>query len=224
MNDMPSRVAECLNEKNPYMDRQRVLYSKIPKKRPRQRLVKRPATSSERDIGDRHKEQQRKELKQRHPNASLKWNGHSWKVRAKEHQDRKQQIEETYRLVELMACSGKEEPQLFKLYPKDEQGIFLNEISLRTGAIGMYLAKVKQYANAVDKGVMQIKSLSSRLENAPDEKSRIKIESELWKADAGVKSALRKMSIYGTLVSASGGLGADRTYKLLKKMEKKKRR
>jgi len=200
MNDMPSRVAEYLNEKNPYMDHNRVLHSKRPKKRPRLKLIRQPATSSERDIEDRHKEQQRKEIKQRHPNASLKWNGHSWKVRAKAHQVRKHQIEETYGLVALY------------------------EISFRTGAIAMYLAKVKQYANAVDKGVMTINSLSSRLENAPDEKARIKIESELWKADAGVKSALRKMSIYGVLVSASGGLGADRTYKLLKKMEKKKRR
>ena len=87
MNDMPTRVAECLNERNPFMDRNRVLHSKRPKKRPRQRLVKRPATSSERDVDDRYKEQQRKEIKQRHPNASLKWNGHRWEVR-------KQKIEE----------------------------------------------------------------------------------------------------------------------------------
>ena len=221
---MPSRVAECLNEKNPYMDHNRVLHSKRLKKHPRPKLMRQPATSSERDVGDRHKEQQRREIKRTHPNASLKWNGHRWNVRAKEYQVRKHQIEETYGLVALMASSGKEEATLFKLYPKVREGIFLNEISFRTGAIAVYLSKVKQYANAVDKGVMTINSLSSRLENAPDEKARIKIESELWKADAGVKSALRKMSIYGALVSASGGLGADRTYKLLKKMEKKKRR
>ena len=192
MDDMPTRVAECLNEKNPYMNKQRVLYSRIPKKKPRQRFPKRPTTSSERNVLDRYKEQQRREVKQKHPNASLKWNGHRWEVR-------KQKIEEKYGLVALY------------------------ELSLRTGAIAVYLAKVKQYASAVDKGVMKLKSLSASLKNVPDEKERNRIQSEIVRVDADVLSSLRKMQIYSAFVSASGGLGADRTYKLIKKMEKKRR-
>ena len=84
--------------------------------------------------------------------------------------------------------------------------------------------KVKQYASQVDKGVMKLKSLSSNLQNVSDEKERIRITSEIVRTDADVLSSLRKMEMYSSLVSASGGLGVDRTYKLLKNMEKQKRR
>ena len=84
--------------------------------------------------------------------------------------------------------------------------------------------KVKQYASQVDKGVMKLKSLSSNLQNLSDEKERNRITSEIVRTDADVLSSLRKMEMYSSLVSASGGLGVDRTYNLLKKMEKQKRR
>jgi len=107
---------------------------------------------------------------------------------------------------------------------KESSSKLLQEISLRTGAIAIYLAKVKQYANAVDGGVNKLKSLSSKLQHASDEKTRNRIQGEIVRVDAGVSSSLRKMVMYGSLVSASGGLGADRSYELLKKMEKRKRR
>ena len=137
MDDMVTRVVEVLSEKNPFMSPSRVLHSRVPKKRPRQRFVPRPAkTTGEREVHDRSKEQQRKEIKQRHPNTPLKWTGHRWELKAKEHEDRKEEIEERYGLGPLY------------------------EISLRTVAIGGYLAKVKQYANKVDSFVARMKSLA----------------------------------------------------------------
>ena len=100
----------------------------------------------------------------------------------------------------------------------------IDEISLRTGAIGGFPMKVKQYVSQVDKGVMKLKSLSSNLQNLSDEKERNRITSEIVRTDADVLSSLRKMEMYSSLVSTSGGLGIDRTYKLLKNMEKQKRR
>jgi len=200
MDDMVARVFEVLCEKNPFMSPSRVLHSRVPKKRPRQRFPKRPTSSSERDVEDRYKEQQRKVAKERHPNTPLKWNGNRWVVKAKEHEDHKQRIEERYGLVPLY------------------------EISLRTVAIGGYLAKVKQYANKVDSFISRMKSLSSDLSRADTPEKKTKIESELWKTDAEILWNMRKMNIYSALVSASGGLGAPKeTVKLLKKIRGKKR-
>ena len=113
---------------------------------------------------------------------------------------RKEEIEERYGLVPLY------------------------EISLRTMAIGGYLAKVKQYANKVDSFVARMKSLASELSRADTPEKKARIESELWKTDADVLSNMRKMNICSALVSASGGLGVPReTVKLLKKIRGKKR-
>ena len=201
MDDMVTRVVEVLSEKNPFMSPSRVLHSRVPKKRPRQRFVPRPAkTTGEREVHDRSKEQQRKEIKQRHPNTPLKWTGHRWELKAKEHEDRKEEIEERYGLVPLY------------------------EISLRTVAIGGYLAKVKQYSTKVDSYVARMKSLASDLSRADTPEKKSRIESELWKTDADVLWNMRKMNIYSALVSASGGLGAPKeTVKLLKKIRGKKR-
>ena len=163
MESMVQQVVQALDERSPFYDRQRVLKSRIPKKRPVRKI--------------------RKTVPVNPPDRTS---------------DHKQKI--TEKLVSL------------------------EEISLRTGAIAIYLTKVKQYANTVDRGVTKLKSLSSKLQNASDEKERNRIHSEIVRTDADVLSSLRKMEMYSSLVSASGGLGADRTYKLLKKMEKQKRR
>ena len=83
--------------------------------------------------------------------------------------------------------------------------------------------KVKQYGSEVDKGVNKLKSLSSALNTVSDDKDRDKIQSEIIKIDGDVFLSLRKMIMYVGLVSGSGGVGGDRTYKLLKKMEKRKK-
>ena len=101
----------------------------------------------------------------------------------------------------------------------------ITEITLRTGAIAIYLAKVKQYANKVDSGVMKLKTLSNSLKSVATDEERNKLEGEIVRVDADVLMALRKMQMYSALVSASGGLGAPKeTTKLIKKMEKRKRR
>ena len=198
MNLLVEQVVEVLNEGNPYMNHNRVLRKHLRQPQPpRKRVVPRsPSTTGEREVSTKSKEKQRKEVKDGLPNTSLKWDGHRWKIRTRQ----KEQIEKSYSLGSIQ------------------------EISLRTGAIAVYLAKVKQYANAVDRGVNKLKSLSSKLQNASDEKERNRIQGEIVRTDAEVLSSLRKMQMYGSLVSASGGLGADRTYKLLKSMEKQKRK
>jgi len=147
-------------------------------------------TTGERGDYEKEKEKQRKEMKRLHPNSSLKWSKNRWVIR-------KQQKEE---IMETLSS--------------------LQEISLRTGFIGGFLLKVKQYGNKVDQDVSKLKSLSSSLNTTKDDKERIKIQSEIVKTDSEVSHSLKKMIMYVGLVSGSGGLGGDRTYKLLKKLEK----
>ena len=197
MDTMVERVVQVLNQSSVYLLPGRVLRSRVPKKRQPLRKIRKTfphTTTGEKELLDKSKETQRKEVKNRHPNTPLKWDGHRWMT----YQKRKEQLEQ-------------------QLQPIDE-------ISLRTGLIGGFLMKVKQYASQVDKGVNKLKSLSSNLQNVSDEKERIRIQGEIVRVDADVLSSLRRMEMYSSLVSASGGLGVDRTYKLLKKMEKQKRR
>ena len=199
MSSMVGQVVQVLDEGSPYLFPDRVLKSRVKKLQPRRRPIRPSKTTGERDEFDRHKEQQRKLKKTVHPTTSLKWDAATkrWKVRLAD----KEEIESKYQLNAL------------------------HEISLRTGAIAVYLAKVKQYAKQVDQGVSKMRSLASDLTSAKAPEMERKIQAELWNTDALVLQALRKMDMYSALVSASGGLGADRTYKLLKKkMEKKKRK
>ena len=147
-----------------------------------------------RSVDDRNKEQLRRIIKISHPNTPLKWDGQRWKIRQKEKE----------KIMEIVYS--------------------IQEISLRTGFSGGFLLKVKQYGSEVDKGVNKLKSLSSSLNTVSDDKERDKIHSEIVKTDGDVFQSLRKMIMYVGLVSGSGGLGGDRTYKLLKKMEKQIKR
>jgi len=197
MDTMVERVVQVLDEGSVYLLPGRVLRSRVPKKRQPLRKIRKTlphTTTGEKELLDKSKETQRKEVKNRHPNTPLKWDGHRWTT----YQKRKEQLEQ-------------------QLQPIDE-------ISLRTGLIGGFLMKVKQYGSEVDKGVNKLKSLSSSLNTVTDDKDRDKIQSEIVKTDSEVFQSLRKMIMYVGLVSGSGGVGGDRTYKLLKKMEKQKRR
>ena len=197
MKTMVERVVEILDEGSFYLLPGRVLRSRVPKKRQPLRKIRKTlphTTTGETELLDKSKERQRKDLKDRHPNTSLKWDGHRWTT----YQKRKEQLEQQLQSID--------------------------EISLRTGLIGGFLMKVKQYGSEVDKGVNKLKSLSSSLNTVTDDKDRDKIQSEIVKTDSEVFQSLRKMIMYVGLVSGSGGVGGDRTYKLLKKMEKQKRR
>ena len=197
METMVERVVQVLDEGSFYLLPGRILRSRVPKKRQPLRKIRKTlphTTTGEKELLDKSKERQRKDLKDRHPNTSLKWDGHRWTT----YQKQKEEIED-------------------QVQPIDE-------ISLRTGLIGGFLMKVKQYGSEVDKGVNKLKSLSSSLNTVSDDKDRDKIQSEIVKTDSEVFQSLRKMIMYVGLVSGSGGVGGDRTYKLLKKMEKQKRR
>ena len=98
----------------------------------------------------------------------------------------------------------------------------LNELSIRTGAIAVYVMKVKQYANKVTSNVSKLKTLASRLDSSTLQ-DRNKIDSEIVRLSAENDENKRKMILYSTLVSAAGGLGNDRTYKLLKKQTTKRK-
>jgi len=197
METMVERVVQVLDEGSFYLLPGRILRSRVPKKRQPLRKIRKTlphTTTGETELLDKSKERQRKEVKDRHPNTPLKWDGHRWTT----YQNKKEELEQQIKSIQ--------------------------EISLRSGLIGGFLMKVKQYASQVDKGVMKLKSLSSNLQNVSDEKERNRIQGEIVRTEADVLSPLRKMEMYSSLVSASGGLGVDRTYKLLKNMEKQKRR
>ncbi len=100
----------------------------------------------------------------------------------------------------------------------------LNELSMRTGAIAVYVMKVKQYANKVTSNVSKLKTLASRLDSSTNLQDRNKIDSEVIRLSADNDENKRKMIMYSTLVSAAGGFGNDRTYKLLKKQTTKRKR
>ena len=139
-------------------------------------------------------------------------------------------VDQVVEAINKSASSGKEDSLQITRLPESNQSEdysskLLQEITLRTGAIAIYLAKVKQYANKVDSGVMKLKTLSNSLKSIATDEERNKLEGEIVRVDADVLMALRKMQMYSALVSASGGLGAPKeTAKLIKQMEKRKRR
>ena len=187
------------HEDSIYHHPKRVLKSRVPKLTPRRKPIRTqgPAKSTgEYDTWSRSKEGLRKQIKDRHPTAKLKWSGNRWKVRQQE----KEEVEKKYNLHHLF------------------------EISWRTIGIAGGLAKVKQYSNRVDSGIQKLKSLSSSLQRAKDDEERWKILGDIQSVDGDVGSALKSMITFSSLVSATGGLGADRAYKLLKKLQKKKHR
>ena len=154
------------------------------------------------DDRDSEKERQRKELKTRHPNIPLRWTGRRWVL-------------------------GRKKPSWKEIDSKrkkiSEEIEHLEELSLRTGSIAVFLAKVKQYGNKVDQSVSRLRSLSNELKQSKDESDRNRIHGEIVKVESDVFLGLRKMSIYTSLISGVSGLGNDRSYKLLKKLEKKRR-
>jgi len=186
------------DEDSVYNHPNRILKSRVPKRTPRRKPIRTQGpsnTTGEYDTWSKTKEHLREQVKHSHPTDSLKWAKNRWVVR----QEQKEEIIEKYQLHQL------------------------NEISWRTIGIGATLAKVKQYANKVDSGIQKLKSLSSSLQRAKDDDERWKILGDIQTVDSEVSSAMRSMIMYGALVSATGALGTDRAYKLLKKLQKKRR-
>ena len=90
----------------------------------------------------------------------------------------------------------------------------LQEISLRTVSIGVFLAKAKQYANKIDTSAKQLKSTAQKLDD-DDLMNCFTSVAELFYLQ-------RKMLMYSTLTSASTGIRTDRNYKILQQLSKRK--
>ena len=90
----------------------------------------------------------------------------------------------------------------------------LQELSLRTVSIGVFLAKAKQYANKIDTSAKQLKSYAQKLGD-DDLQNCFTSIAELFYLQ-------RKMLMYSTLTSASTGIRTDRNYKILQQLSKRK--
>ena len=124
-------------------------------------------------------------------------------------------------LVELTRKYLEEEP--------DQEMDFLNDMnleesSLRLGLITGFLGKTKQYGNKVDTEVRSLKGdVNSWINNTNGDLDKKKL-GDIFNTLGNIMFYQRKMMMYSSLVSGSAGLGVDRSYKLLKKMEKEKKR
>ena len=94
----------------------------------------------------------------------------------------------------------------------DEEVEELNEVSLMTLSIAAFVAKTKQYANQIDSTVSALKNNADKLDNTDMTQS--------FKSIADLFYLQRKMGMYDALTSAATGVGLDRAYKLLQKMDK----
>ena len=109
--------------------------------------------------------------------------------------------------------------------PTDEEQELLTELlSLRTGAIALGLAKTKQYANRIDQKVSQLKGNANLIQKTTTPEDTNKELANALTTIADLFFLQRKMLMYDALTSAATGVGTDRSYKLLRKIEKEKRR
>jgi hypothetical protein len=212
--DMVSRVVEVLDEGSPFMNPQRVLHSRLPKKRPRKRFVRPSKSTGERDEYERSKERDRKFAKERHPNSPQKWNGKRWTTERWTAERNK--VLDEYGITQVILDN------LDHAYHYHNSIEPLTEISWRTVGIGATLLKVKQYAGQFDSVLQKLKSLGSQLQTAKDEKERNKIDGEIVKTNADLLQSLRRMEVWSSLVPASGLVGLEKS--ILKKLKSKPRR
>ena len=189
---MVSQVVEVLDEGNRFMSPNRILKSRV--KKIQRRPIRPATTTGELDALQKHKERDRKRVKDQHRKAPLKWNNGAtrWVVRQQEHDEI---LRETQHL---------------------------NEISLRTIGIGASLGLVKRWSSKATQGINKLKSLGTRLKTAPDDAGRTKLQGEIVSVDATVFDALRKMMMYSATLNASGLIGLERT--LIKKLTLTKQR
>ena len=206
-----------LDEKNPYMNRQRVLHSRIPKKRPRQRFPKRPSKKSSSETTDvlgtdseliRHKTSRHKQARERWPNRVLKWNS------AKDDyvpdmnlNKEEQEFAESFFLQELL-------DQMLDMNQ-------LDEMSWRNVSVVAFGASMLMWGKKLDQRYSQQKSLGSKLKQSDDPFH--KSVGEFIETDAEMMKDLRHMIVRVGGLAASGAINIDRAYKYLVKKEKKRR-
>ena len=108
--------------------------------------------------------------------------------------------------------------------PDEEEYELLNEfISLRTGAIVVGLSKVKQYANKTDTEVKTLKSYANKLKSVRDIQNSNRHLADALEKIGNLFYLQRKMGMYLALTTAATGVGIDKSAKILKRMEKRKR-
>ncbi|MDP6178654.1 MAG: hypothetical protein QGG48_02045 [Desulfatiglandales bacterium] len=112
---------------------------------------------------------------------------------------------------------------LFATDDLDEETQQLDELALGTFAIGGFLMKTKQYASKIDSEVRNLVADADKLKRTDTLEKTNKSLVDAFKTIASLHFLQRKMLMYMSLVSASGGAGIDRSYKILQKMEKKRR-
>ena len=178
---MVSQVVEVLDEGNRFMSPNRILKSRV--KKLQRRPIHPAPTTGGLDALQKHKERDRKRVKDQHQKAPLKWDNGAkrWLVRQQEHDEI---LRETQHL---------------------------NEISLRTIGIGASLGLVKRWSSKATQEINKLKSLGTRLKTAPDDPQRTKLQGEIVSVDATVFDALRKMMMYSATLNASGLIGLERT-------------
>ena len=110
--------------------------------------------------------------------------------------------------------------------PEDlEEQELLNElISLRTGAIALGLSKTKQYANQIDVQVRTLKGDANKLKRSRTPEDANEVLGDALQTIGNLFYLQRKMTMYDALTSAATGIGVDRGYKFLQKLEKEKKR
>ena len=89
--------------------------------------------------------------------------------------------------------------------------------------IAGFLAKTKQYANKIESEVRRLKSDADdiRTSNTPEREQ--KGLADALNTIADLFYLQRKMMMYASLTSASTGVGVDRGYKILQKMQKQQK-
>ncbi len=107
--------------------------------------------------------------------------------------------------------------------PDSDDIELLNEfIGLRTGAIVVGLGKVKQYASKLDQEIGSLRRDLSDLRKSTPEDAPQKLADAL-ETMGKLFWLQRKMGMYTALTAAATGVGADKSTKILQRMEKQKR-
>ena len=100
----------------------------------------------------------------------------------------------------------------------------LNEISIRTGAIGGFVLKSNQYGKVINQKVNVLKNTANNLSRSTTPEDDRKQISDAFSTIADLFNAEGKMLSYATWTAASAGVGADRTWKHLLKQERNTKR
>ena len=96
----------------------------------------------------------------------------------------------------------------------------LNEISIRTGAIGGFVLKSNQYGKVINQKVNVLKNTANNLSRSTTPEDDRKQISDAFSTIADLFYAEGKMLSYATWTAASAGVGADRTWKHLLKQKR----